>query len=141
MILRRFFYSLAYFFLLGIPAFVLGFFVKNELNLGAIFFVTGISLLVGGVFDIWAVKQGKNDDFYIWEYNAKSILGFKLYGVPIEDYVFFFIFTPFFIIIMYEAVKKYLYLQDGFIFAAFFALVLVIAYHYVWRYAIRKRKQ
>lgn len=138
---RKLLYSLAYFLLLEIPAFVLSFFVKEELNLGAILFVIAISLLVGGIFDIWAVRQGKKDDFFIWEYNTRSILGFKIYGVPVEDYIFFFIFTPFFIIIMYEAVKKYLSLEYGLMLVPFFMLFMSAVYHFVWRHAIKKKSK
>jgi len=138
--MQRFLYSFAYLILLGIPAVILTFFVKEQLDTVALLCVTLIVLVVGGIFDIWAVRQNKKDKFFIWEYNTKSILGFKIYGVPIEDYVFFLILTPFFVITIYEVVKKYLQwpYHSGYI--IFFILLMIITYYLTWRYAIKGKK-
>lgn len=140
MIINRVLYSLAYIVLLGIPAIILSFLIKDSLNFDALAIVTLISLLAGGVFDIWAVRQKKKDKFFIWEYNSKSILGFKLYGVPVEDFIFFLFLTPIFIITIYEAVKIMSLApnETSLVSAALIASMLV-SYWFVYKYAIRTK--
>lgn len=140
--MKRLYYSFAYLFLLGLPAGILiFFFLRNNINYKALFGVIIITLIVGGVFDIWAVRQSKNDKFFIWEYNSKSIIGFKIFGVPIEDYVFFLVLTPFFIISFYEGIKMVLInnysLQLPIIISI---LTLALSYYIVYKHAIRSKK-
>lgn len=136
----KFFYSIAYLVLLGIPSSVLLYLISGELDKKALFLVLLVTLGVGGVFDIWATRQGEKDRFFIWEYNSNSILGFKFYGVPVEDFIFFLILTPVFIISIYEAAKKFLLNQD-YIAGLFTSILLIIAifYYLTHKYAIKQK--
>ena len=121
---NRFLYSLAYIFLLGVPSLILYYSLPTEIDWSALAVLIVISLTVGGVFDIWSTRQSRRDAFFIWEYNSKSILGFKICGVPVEDYVFFLVLTPFFMVIFYESLRI---LLQSFTFSSFlfFGLVLL----------------
>lgn len=139
--MRRYLYSLAYLVLLGLPALLLSFFVKEILNPIHIIVVIMVCLFVGGIFDIWAVKQGKKDRFYVWEYNPKSIIGPKIMGVPIEDFVLFLLLTPLFIIIVWETVKK-IFSNNVSIQPAHLALAVVITvtiYKFVYKSAKNRK--
>lgn len=135
--MQKLYYSLAYLILLGMPAVIVGILVRDSIHVAALFGVTLITLIVGGIFDIWAVRQGKKDKFYIWEYNQESILGLKIFGVPIEDYVFFLVLTPAFIITLYEAAQQLFLIQkiDNMFWLSSSMILLVIAYITVYGYA------
>ena len=129
------------FFLLGIPAAILFYFVKEDFNYKALLIVILICLIVGGIFDIWAVKQRRRDKFFIWEYNSKSIIGFKIYGVPIEDFILFLVFTPFFIVTVLESVKKLL-IETEELFSLIMLIgvvTLFISYYFVYQHAIKSK--
>jgi hypothetical protein len=98
-------YLLAYMILMALPSFVLLYFIGPVLNPKALLIEIFVSLLVGGVFCIWAEKQGKKDKFYIWKYNSKAVLNKKLLGVEIEDFLLFLILTPVFAVAMWEMAK------------------------------------
>ncbi|PIY95620.1 MAG: hypothetical protein COY66_06290 [Candidatus Kerfeldbacteria bacterium CG_4_10_14_0_8_um_filter_42_10] len=139
--MKRFLFSLAYIFLLGVPAAILFYFIKEDFNCKALFIVILISLIVGGIFEIWAVKQRRRDKFFIWEYNSKSIIGFKIYGVPIEDLVLFLIFTPFFIVTVWESVKRLL-VESEELFSVIMlvgVIALFISWYFVYQHAIKSK--
>lgn len=80
--INKFLYSLAYLGLLGIPALIMTYLISGDLNGKALVLVLLAAFIVGGIFDIWATRQGKKDKFFVWEYNSNSILGIKICGVP-----------------------------------------------------------
>ncbi|MFA6533374.1 MAG: lycopene cyclase domain-containing protein [Patescibacteria group bacterium] len=139
--MNRFLYSLTYLLLLGVPAVFLGYLVKDNIDFSALILLILIVLIVGGIFDIWAVRQGKKDNFFIWEYNSKSILGFKIYGVPVEDFVFFLVLTPCFIVTVYEAVKIFLSTNSLRLMIAISIFFLLISYNFVYKHAIGSKKE
>ncbi len=100
--MKRLYYSFAYIFLLGIPAYF--FYSSDRIDLGSLVLTIIIVFIIGSVFDIWAVRQGRKDRFFIWQYNEKSIIGLKIRGVPIEDYILFLVLTPIFIISLYTLI-------------------------------------
>ncbi|PIS42443.1 MAG: hypothetical protein COT24_03670 [Candidatus Kerfeldbacteria bacterium CG08_land_8_20_14_0_20_40_16] len=117
------------------------YFVKEDFNYKALLIVILICLIVGGIFDIWAVKQRRRDKFFIWEYNSKSIIGFKIYGVPIEDFILFLVFTPFFIVTVWESVKKLL-IETEELFSLIMLIgvvTLFISYYFVYQHAIKSK--
>lgn len=138
--ITRFYYSFAYLLLLGLPAFILTYVSREDIDLKAVAVVTTAVLVIGGIFDIWAVRQSKKDSFFIWEYNSRSILGFKLFGVPIEDFIFFLILTPIFIISMYEAIKSITFEGDTLsTITTITVMIMVISYFLVYKHAIRSK--
>ncbi|OGC45247.1 hypothetical protein A2V49_01445 [candidate division WWE3 bacterium RBG_19FT_COMBO_34_6] len=139
--MKKYFYSLAYIILLGLPAVLLGFFVKDLLFPIPLLIVILICLFIGGIFDIWAVRQNTKDKFFIWEYNSESIIGIKVFGVPLEDYVLFLVLTPIFIIIIWEMVQK-IFLTDSLLQAAFLLfgiIITVISYRLAYKIAKKSK--
>lgn len=137
---NRFLYSFAYLVLLGIPSVILTYLLIGEINIKALFIVLLITLSIGGVFDIWATRQGRNDKFFIWEYNPNSILGFKIYGVPVEDYIFFLFLTPVFIISIYEAAKDVSGSGSAF-YKIIFLLIMVIVFFVLFCLSVCCKKE
>ncbi len=97
---------------MAVPSLIVLFFVYQTLNIKALILVLLTSFFIGGVFEIWAVKQGKKDKFYIWEYNPKTTLNKKIMGIAIEDMTLFLFLTPVFTIAVWEAAKKLLIVYD-----------------------------
>lgn len=136
-IIKKSLYSLAYLFLLGLPAFFLIFYIKETLNLIALIIIILICMIVGGIFDIWAVRQSKKDKFWVWHYNKNSILGLKLFGLPIEDILLFFVLTPVFIITLWESITKLLveYNNLSINIILFEVILMITCYFIVYKHA------
>lgn len=110
--MKKYSFVLTYIILMAIPASIIFFFVYDLINLEALVVVILTSLFIGGILEIWAVRQGRKDKFYIWEYNKKTTLGKKILGVAIEDLILFLILTPIFCIAMWEFVKRFVVTGD-----------------------------
>lgn len=135
--MKKLTYIAAYIVLMGIPSLILYFLFGKLINLKALLLLIFVSLFIGGIFDIWAVKQGKKDKFYIWEYSDKTTLGFKLLGVPIEDFMLFLILTPIYVVVAWETIKQIL-ITNNLSSAAiilFGLLVLLVAYSVAYKLA------
>ncbi len=141
--MKRLLYSLAYLVLLGLPALLMLIYVGYRVDWPALFVTVLLIFGVGGVFDIWATRQSRQsrrDAFFIWEYNSRSILGFKLYGVPIEDFVFFLTLTPLFIVAIYETIRETVLTQT--LWPGLLIIIIdLISYHAIYQSAIREKKK
>ncbi len=60
-------------------------------------------LIVGLLFTIWDYYFTLNK---IWEFNSAYVLDFRLFLMPVEEY-FFFLFTPFACLFIYECLNQY----------------------------------
>ncbi len=143
--MKKFSFVFAYIILMAIPASITTYFASDSIDIRTMIIIILISLFVGGILEIWAVKQGRRDKFYIWEYNNKTTLGKKILGVAVEDLVLFLILTPIFCISMWEFVKKFIRLDDS----AFYLLIptgvvlILLTYFIVFKvtdYPNNKRK-
>ncbi len=105
MIKRKYSYLLAYIILLVTPTILLFGFVKDTVNFKALLATEVMCFLLAGVFDYWGTRHGKKDKFYVWEYDDRSILGIKVFGLPIEDIIFFLGMMPITGVFIYEAAK------------------------------------
>ncbi len=87
-----------------LPSVVAGFFLSKYISLlpliPFIFFVT----IIGSIWDVWATKHGKKDRVWIWQFNNKETLGFKIFGLPFEEYLFY-IASSVYVIFMWEGIK------------------------------------
>lgn len=84
--------------LLAIPAICLGYICK--INIAPILLVTLILFIPAIIFD-WLMFNFSN--YYI--VNESGILGIWLFDMPIEEYIFAFVFPPF-VIVHYELICK-----------------------------------
>lgn len=138
--MKKFSFVFAYIILMAIPASIVLFFVYDVINFEALAVVILTSLFIGGILEIWAVKQGRKDKFYIWEYSNKTTLGKKFLGVAIEDMVLFLVLTPIFCIVMWEFVKKFIMSSLGSIFVVFPVGLAVIIFTYALVFKITNGK-
>lgn len=105
---------------------MVAYFVRGALDLKSLLIVTVAAMFIGGIFDIWAVRQGKRDKFFIWEYNKRTTLGIKFLGVPFEDFFLFLVITPVLIISLWEAVKRFVAAREvSFFWLTIFSVVLL----------------
>lgn len=104
--MKKYAFTFAYLILLAVPSLIWFFIISESINLKALVLVIILSFLVGGILEIWAVKQDKKDKFFIWEYNPKTTLNKKILGVAVEDMFLFLFLTPIFIIVAWETMKK-----------------------------------
>lgn len=102
---KKYYYTFAYIISLLLPSLFFLRFVRVDFK--TMVFTIIMVLIIGGLFDIWAVRQGKRDTFFIWQYNDKSIIGIKFFGVPIEDYILFLFLTPIFIVSLYKFIEYF----------------------------------
>ena len=102
--MKKLYYTLLYCVLLGIPSFVISRFVTA--NIKALSATIFVSIIIGQVLELWAVRHGKKDKSFVWDYSYEFTLGPKIFDVPIEDFVIFLILTPVFIVYFYEWVKS-----------------------------------
>jgi hypothetical protein len=91
---------------MALPSAILLLFTHDLIDLHTLLVLIIISLFVGGVLEIISVKQGRKDKFFIWEYNSKTTLNKKIFGVAVEDMILFLVLTPIFAVSAWEALKK-----------------------------------
>lgn len=104
--MKKIYYTLAYVILLGIPSFVLSRFV--EVDTKSLVFTVLASIIVGQILEIWAVRHGKKDRSFVWDYSSKFILGPKIFDIPVEDFILFLVLTPIFIVYFYEFISTFI---------------------------------
>ncbi len=125
---------------MAIPSIILLFFTYSLIDLHSLVILILISLIVGGVLEIISVKQGKKDKFFIWEYNSKTTLDKKFFGVAIEDMILFLVLTPIFCVTAWEAIKKYVIIYNEPIWITLlFGCALILFIYYI-TYKITKPK-
>ena len=103
--MKKLYYTLFYIALLGLPALILSNFVV--VNTKALVSTVLISIIAGQILEIWAVRHGKKDRSFVWEYSSKFTLGPKMFDIPLEDFILFLVLTPIFIIYFYEFINKF----------------------------------
>lgn len=101
--MKKFYWISIYILLLGIPSLIFSRFILIDKK--SLLFTIFASIVVGYLVEIWAVRHGKKDRVFVWEYNSRSNLGIKIFDIPIEDSIVFLILTPIFIIYFYEFIK------------------------------------
>ena len=102
--ISRFYYILSLFFVFMLPAAILSFFVIDQIPLANLFtFVLGITIL-GSIWDIWATKHTKKDPVWIWQFNFKDTIGIKMFGLPIEEYIFY-VVSSIYIVFVWEGIR------------------------------------
>ena len=125
---------------MAIPSAILLIFTYELINIHALIVLIMISLFIGGILEIISVKQGKKDKFFIWEYNSKTTLNKKWFGVAIEDMVLFLVLTPIFSVSAWEAIKKIMYLYHVPIWATFLGGIVLVLFTYRFVYMRTKPK-
>jgi lycopene cyclase domain-containing protein len=79
-----------------------------SINIKALLATIVAAIIAGQILEVWAVRHGKKDRSFVWEYSSRFILGPKIFDVPIEDFILFLILTPIFVVYFYEFINKIL---------------------------------
>lgn len=103
---KKIFYFFLFATFLVLPSLILSFYV--DVNIKALVMAIVAAFIVGQIIEISAVRHGKKDASYVYEYSPKLVLGPKLFDTPIEDSIVFLLFTPIFIVFFYEFIKNIL---------------------------------
>jgi lycopene cyclase domain-containing protein len=99
--MKRYSYLITLILVFSIPAAIAGFFVSQLTPLSALIpFVIGVTV-VGTFLDIWATRHGKKDTSWLWQFHAAQTLGINLFGVPIEEYLFY-VASSVYVVVMWE---------------------------------------
>jgi len=81
-----------------IPSIVLLYILRNSINLKNLGISLFILFIIGVLWDQISVRMG------IWSFSEEKIIG-NLFGIPIEEYIFFF-FVPLLVITVYTLINK-----------------------------------
>jgi lycopene cyclase domain-containing protein len=120
----RFYYILSLLFVFVVPASFLAMLVWERIPfINFIFFVASITIL-GSIWDVWAVRHGKRDKTWLWQFNFRDTLGIKVFDLPIEEYLFY-ISSSLYIVLLWEGIK--IAIETGNIF-----MYIVIPFLGVW---------
>ncbi len=100
----KYYYIVSLLVVFVLPAVVEGFFVIGNISiLNLLTFVSGI-LILGSIWDIWATRHGQRDPIWLWQFNFKDTLGIKIFGLPIEEYLFY-VSASVYIVFSWESIK------------------------------------
>jgi len=88
-------------------------------------------LVVSTVYIIWDSIAAKAGD---WGFNPKYLMGISLFGLPLEE-ILFFITVPFSIIFIYETVKFYLKEREIFLNRYFYFSIMILLIAGIFLYA------
>ena len=87
-----------------IPAIIEGIFVYNRIPLNQfVVFVIGL-IILGSIWGIFATRHGKRDSVWLWQFNLEDTLGFRIFDLPVEEYVFY-IASGTYIVLTWEVIK------------------------------------
>lgn len=78
-----------------------GFYLSDVIDLQALVPFIILVTLIGSVWDIWATRHGKKDKIWLWEFNRKQTIGIRLFGLPIEEYLFY-VASSLYVVFMWE---------------------------------------
>jgi len=81
-----------------IPSIILLYILRNSINLKNLGISLFILFIIGVLWDQISVRMG------IWSFSEEKTIG-NLFGIPIEEYIFFF-FVPLLVITVYTLINK-----------------------------------
>ena len=71
------------------------------------------------IWDVWFTHVG------IWHFNPNYVLGYYLFGLPVEEWLFFFV-IPYCCVFIYEVIKAYWSNREFAIFSSNFSIIISI---------------
>ncbi|MBL8158817.1 lycopene cyclase domain-containing protein [bacterium] len=60
--------------------------------------------IIGSIWDVWATRHGKSDRVWLWQFHPAQTLGYRIFGLPVEEYLFY-IASSVYVIYMWEGMK------------------------------------
>lgn len=101
---KKYFYLLSLLLIFVIPSFIAGYFVIEHISIKHLVAFVILITLVGSIWDIWATKHGNGDPIWLWAFNHEETLGIKIFGLPIEEYLFY-VFSSVYIIFIWKSIE------------------------------------
>lgn len=106
-----------------IPTILAGFVVLPHVSLLHLaVFVIKITI-VAVLWDVWATRHGRKDPIWLWTFNRKATLGLYIFGLPIEEFLFY-IFSSVYVIFLWEVIRLAIEMNNLYYYFAFPALAL-----------------
>lgn len=100
----KYFYLLSLLLVLVIPSFIAGFFVLSSISLKALATFVVLVTVTGNLWDLWGTRHGKADPLWVWSFNVKNTLGVRIFGVPVEEYIFY-VFSSTYIVFIWKTIE------------------------------------
>ena len=103
-VVRRYHYILTLSFVFVIPTIIASVVLSDEIYLGALLPFIVLVTIIGSIWDIWATRHGKKDRVWLWQFNGRQTLGIRLFGLPVEEYLFY-VASSVYVVFMWEGFK------------------------------------
>ena len=102
--MKKFYYLWTLIFVFCIPVVIAGFFLAKFISLVALIPFVICVTIIGSIWDVWATRHGRKDRIWLWQFNRKQTLGFTLFGLPYEEYLFYTV-SSVYVVFMWEGMK------------------------------------
>lgn len=102
--MRKFSYLLTLTFVFILPTLASYYFLRDHIDLQALFPFIVLVTVIGSIWDVWATRHGKRDRVWLWQFNRKQTIGARFLGLPIEEYLFY-VASSVYVIFMWEGLQ------------------------------------
>lgn len=93
--------------ILCVPAVFILPFVWEDLNFIELGVFALLVTVAANAWDIWSARQGRRDRLWTWRFNPKTTGGIRIFGHPLEEYLFGF-GVPIWIVLIWELVNQFI---------------------------------
>lgn len=133
---RKYFYLSTLIIVFALPSVVAGYYVLKNISLAHLISFVVLITLIGSIWDIWATKHGPNDPVWLWQFNHKETIGVYIFGLPIEEYLFY-VASSVYVVFIWESIRIALETDNPFFYFLIPALgvwtLTGIMIPYVWK--------
>lgn len=86
-------------------------FMWRDLNFIELSVFALLVTVAANAWDIWSARQGGRDRLWMWRFNPKTTGGLRIFGHPLEEYIFGF-GVPIWIVLIWELVNRFINLPN-----------------------------
>jgi lycopene cyclase domain-containing protein len=138
MIPSKFYYFLSLTFVFALPVIGAGITMRSEIAWDNLAVFILIIVFLGSIWDIWATRHGQKDRVWLWQFNFSDNLGIKIFGLPIEEYLFY-VFASVYAVFIWEAIGLALHTKDPYYYALVIGMGAWSLFFAVFPYLFRKK--
>lgn len=109
---RKLYYLLSLIFIFALPVIGAGIAMRSYISWTSLIIFILTIVFLGSIWDIWATRHGKRDSVWLWQFNFRDNLGIKIFGLPIEEYLFY-VFASVYAVFIWEALGLALQTKDS----------------------------
>lgn len=136
--MKRYNYLTTLTFVFVIPTAGANYFLSPFISLKALLPFIILVTLIGSIWDIWATRHGKRDRIWLWQFNRRQTLGIRIFGLPVEEYLFY-VASSVYVIFMWEGFKLMLNGSPSFVYLTIAGLALWTLVSIFVPYIFRKK--